>query len=213
MFSGKQVDKEHYSGSYDDLERFTSYYLQTKVVLGLDVKSVLEIGIGNKTVANYLEEAGLKVTTADFDKDLKPDIVADIRDMKTIKDNSFDVVMACEVLEHLPWDEVDLALKEILRVTKKYALISVPWSAWPAGVSFQIPNFFSPKGVSKVDLGFLIPRFYAKTKWKGEHYWEIGSKGYPLRKVRSKMTEDFNLLDEFQNPHHRIHHYFVLEKK
>jgi ubiquinone/menaquinone biosynthesis C-methylase UbiE len=214
MFSGKQVDKELYhKDSYDHLGRFTSYYYQIRSVLDLDVESVLEIGIGNKTVFNYLKQAGLKVTSGDFDKDLEPDVVCDVRDMKGVKDNSFDLVMACEVLEHLPWEEVDLALKELHRVSKRYVLVSVPWSAWPVGVSFQIPNFFSSKGYSTVDLGFVLPRFYARTKWRGEHYWEIGSKGYPLRKVRSKFTEDFSLVKEFQNPHHRIHHYFVLEKK
>ena len=53
---------------------------------------MLEIGVGNRTVSNYLKENGVDITTFDFDKELKPDIVGDVRDMKGIKDNSFDVV-------------------------------------------------------------------------------------------------------------------------
>ena len=37
---------------------------------------------------------------------------------------SFDLVVACEVLEHLEFPE--LAIQELLRITKRYQLISVP---------------------------------------------------------------------------------------
>ena len=40
-------------------------------------------------------------------------------------DNRFDLVIACEVLEHL--DTPDVAIAELARVTSRFALISVPW--------------------------------------------------------------------------------------
>jgi ubiquinone/menaquinone biosynthesis C-methylase UbiE len=40
-------------------------------------------------------------------------------------DKSFDLVMACEVLEHL--ELPDLALQEVSRVSRSFVLISVPW--------------------------------------------------------------------------------------
>ena len=80
---------------------------------------MLEIGVGNRTVSNYLKENGVDITTFDFDKELKPDIVGDVRDMKGIKENSFDVIMACEVLEHIPFDDVEYALKELHLFARK----------------------------------------------------------------------------------------------
>lgn len=38
--------------------------------------------------------------------------------------NSYDLVIACEVLEHL--DEPAIAMNELLRLSKKYVLVSVP---------------------------------------------------------------------------------------
>ncbi|MGH7246123.1 MAG: methyltransferase domain-containing protein [Candidatus Levyibacteriota bacterium] len=40
------------------------------------------------------------------------------------KTNAFDTVLCTEVLEHL--DDPQMAIKELVRVTKKYALLSVP---------------------------------------------------------------------------------------
>lgn len=104
-----QVPKEHYIGKYDDLMRFISYYYQIDLIRKLNPDSVLEIGIGNKTVSNYLQQNEIKIETCDFDKELKPDYIADIRDLP-FKDNSYSAVIACEVLEHLPWKDVDKAL-------------------------------------------------------------------------------------------------------
>jgi ubiquinone/menaquinone biosynthesis C-methylase UbiE len=41
------------------------------------------------------------------------------------RDGAFDLVVACEVLEHL--EAPDVALKEIVRVCRGYVLASVPW--------------------------------------------------------------------------------------
>lgn len=50
--------------------------------------------------------------------------VQDAEKLTLYQDNSFDLVVCCEVLEHL---KNPLAgLKEIRRITKKYAIISVP---------------------------------------------------------------------------------------
>lgn len=44
------------------------------------------------------------------------------------KDREFDLVLALEVIEHIK--EFEKALDEIKRVTKKFALITVPWEPW-----------------------------------------------------------------------------------
>jgi len=47
----------HYSfgREYDTRERFVSYHYQTSLVKESGVKEILEVGIGNKTVSNYLQ--------------------------------------------------------------------------------------------------------------------------------------------------------------
>lgn len=43
------------------------------------------------------------------------------------RDRSFDVVLCCEVLEHLPKEVFQRTLDEMARVARKYILISVPY--------------------------------------------------------------------------------------
>ena len=109
-----QVNKEHYfNPNYDYVNKFISYFYQIDSISNLkDIKSVLEVGIGNKTVSNYLKTNGFKVTTCDFDKSLKPDKVADVRNLPFNK-NQFDVVLCSEVLEHIPLKDVHKALSEL----------------------------------------------------------------------------------------------------
>jgi len=57
------------------------------------------------------------------------------------QDNSFDLVVCTEVLEHL--EEPSKVLKEILRVSKKYVLISVPNEPF-----FMLGNFIRGKNLS-----------------------------------------------------------------
>jgi len=50
------------------------------------------------------------------------------------KDKSVDLVVCCEVLEHL--EDPEAALSELKRVSKKYILLSVPLEPW-----FRLLNF------------------------------------------------------------------------
>jgi ubiquinone/menaquinone biosynthesis C-methylase UbiE len=206
-----QVNKKHYKKDYDDLRRWISYHYQIKTIIKTKPKKVLEIGKGNGLVSDYLKKSKIKVTTCDFDKRLKPDVVADIRKIP-FKDKKFDLVYACQVLEHLPWSESLKAIKELKRVSKKYVLISLPYHSirfdWI--ISFQrIKNFFKREFL---DLSIRIPRM-TKIKFKGEHYWEIGAKGYPLRKIRKELRKEFDIKNEFSPILNKYHQFFLLEVK
>ena len=53
-------------------------------------------------------------------------------------DDSFDLVMATEILEHLP--DPRLGLREVKRVSRRYCLLSVPHEPW-----FRAMNFLRGK--------------------------------------------------------------------
>lgn len=207
-----QVPKEHYFGKYDDVMRFISYFYQIDLVKKLKPNNVLEIGIGNKTVANYLKQNGIKIDTCDFDKCLKPDYVADIRDLP-FDDKSYDVVMACEILEHIPWKDVDKALNELHRISKRYVLISIPYSSADFELVLKFP--FIGRIIKKpfLDLFFRIPCFFMKIKFSDEHYWEMGRKNYPAKKIRDTFKKYFEILKEVRPIIDSYHYFFILEKK
>lgn len=207
-----QVPDTLYYETYDDLDRFVSYYHQIDAVRKLGVKKVLEIGIGNKTVTNYLKQHGYDVVTCDFDANLRPDHSADIRKLP-FGDGSFDAAVAFEILEHLPFEEVPKALEELSRVSKRYILISVPYSS--AASEFFL-NLRLPGFSRKWHWAVRIPYFFVRAGIRGrnkEHYWEIGRKGFSKKKVRAVLKRYFNVESEYTPRFDAFHRFFTLTKK
>ena len=118
-----QVPKETYYEDYDTVLRFISYHYQIEEVLKAQPDKCLEIGVGNKTVANYIKQCGINIDTCDFDPDLEPDFVADIRKLP-LEDKTYDMTLACEIIEHIPWEDVPTALKELQRVKLRQLLLN-----------------------------------------------------------------------------------------
>lgn len=207
--SPTQVDKSHYFNvKYDTKERWSSYWYQIHDVLKQNPKSVLEIGVGNKTVSDYLRKLGMKVTTCDFDKNLNPDVTASVLDMP-FKENSFDAVLCAEVLEHLPFNNFQKALKEILRVTTSKAILTLPHLSL-THIYFAgklIPYVAKIEAMLKID--FPLAR-----QFDGEHYWEIGEKGYPLNKIIEAIQKSgFNVQKTYYPHENPRHQFFILQKK
>ena len=80
---------------------------------------------------NRISQAARKYVTADYDRgdcDLKLDISA----MLSVPDQSFDVVICCDVLEHVPDDRA--AMREIHRILRASgtAILTVPQMDPPA---------------------------------------------------------------------------------
>jgi len=202
-----QVSPRHYHHEYDFLERWVSYWHQISEVLALKPKRVLEIGIGNGLVTHYLRKEGVDVVTADVDARLKPDVVADVTDLRMFKSGSFDLVMCCEVLEHLPFVQFDKALGEIHRVARQRSIISLPHF----GLTFAFSLYLPVIGWKKFSAKFPFPM---KHVFNGEHYWEIGKRGYPLGLIRHHIQKaGFDIAKSynvFENPYHR---FFILKKR
>src|SRR5262249_34963101 len=117
---------EHYwSRDYNSKERFCSFWHQVDETLSLEPETVLEVGPGSGIVTYCLRHAGIQMTTVDLDAELGPDVVGSVTQLP-LADGSFDAVLCCEVLEHLPWEEAEAALGELARVTRKGVVLSLP---------------------------------------------------------------------------------------
>jgi 2-polyprenyl-3-methyl-5-hydroxy-6-metoxy-1,4-benzoquinol methylase len=118
-------------------QRLLNIFFKTieKTVFDLKVSEILEVacGAGFSTLSLSKIFAGKNFQASE----IRPDLVekAKLRNQKVeIKceslyelkrpDNSFDLLLALEVLEHL--ENPELALRELKRVTSKYCLLSVP---------------------------------------------------------------------------------------
>ncbi|MBI2446237.1 MAG: class I SAM-dependent methyltransferase [Parcubacteria group bacterium] len=196
----------YFDENYDDEKRWMSYFYQVKEVLAFKPESVLVIGKGNGLVAEYLKLRGVKVITIDIDENTKPDIIASVIKMP-FRDSEFDIILCAQVLEHLPYGDFEKSLLEIKRVAKLGAVISLPHFGPAIRFLFKFPFF--------PEIKFMIKVPYPKKHiYKGEHYFEIGKKGFGLRKIKKDfkkagifITKDYIV---FENP---LHHFFILRKQ
>ena len=105
------------------------------IVRQINPESILDVGAGEGFTLNKLKEnnlgkkiEGIEYTkeAIDLGKKMFPEInikQGTIYDLP-YKNNSFDLIISTEVLEHL--DDPAEAVKEIIRVSKKYLLLTVP---------------------------------------------------------------------------------------
>jgi ubiquinone/menaquinone biosynthesis C-methylase UbiE len=203
-----QVEPNHYfKQSYDSKERFISYWHQINELIKFKSTSILEIGIGHSLVFNYLKQRGYNITSMDIDPRLNPNIVGSVVNMPFF-DETFEVVACFELLEHLPYNQFFTALRELNRVSVKYAVLSIPDASWVYRFYIQVPT------VGEFKELIQLPQLKApKHEFDGQHYWEIGKAGYPLKKIINDIDKaEFNIertYRVFETPYHR---FFILKK-
>lgn len=202
-----QVDKKHYYNfNYNHKARWLTYHYQLSFLNKYEGKDVLEIGPGHGWMRDVAKDLGINIKTVDFDPELKPDYVASIEKLP-IDDDSFDIVCAFEVLEHLPYEKLETNLKEMLRVAKKYVIISVPDHRHTLlRLNLKIP-------LCKEITIFRRRETNIEHVFDGQHYWEIGKKQYPLSRVLKDLKQsDFNLVEHAVFHDVPTNHYFVFKK-
>lgn len=146
--------KKHFSSN--PLQRWLMkqfYQTLTKLIQDLKIKSVLDAGcaegfglnvIKNKQSVKKLAGLDQSVESITLGNKLHPFIEFTKGDIYRMpyKDGQFEMVMCLEVLEHL--EKPKKALKEIMRVSKKYCLLSVPNEPW-----FRLANLLRGKNISR----------------------------------------------------------------
>ena len=200
---------------YDHKARWLNYFTQIRAVAkaisierGNSSFSVLEIGPSHGLVTEYLRKFGVSVKTLDRKKEYNPDYLGSVTSIPC-HDNTFDFVLASEILEHLTFEEYKKALTEIFRVTRKYAFITVP-DVRHTLIDLYIKLPLLPS------LAFSL-RFPTRKQMPklpiGAHQWEIGRPGMSAKKVSAEMKNTgFIVIDEFVNRDTPRNHCFYLKK-
>jgi len=203
----KQVDATHYDfARYVKMDRWSSYHYQITETLALSPKDLLEVGGGDGVLRSYIKaHTNIAYRSLDVAEDLHPDILGGVEAIP-LPDASVDCVVAFEVLEHLPFDRFSCALSEIARVTKKHAIISLPHFGPPVKFLLKLP--FLPE----IRFAWKVP-FKKVHEWNGEHYWEIGKKGYAPHVIREAVEKYFTVKKEYVPFENQYHHFFILGKK
>ena len=124
-------------------------------------KSILDVGC-----ADGLLWEGFPYRGTLLDKEVRegaepchPDVVGTAEDLP-FADNSFDIVLLSEILEHL--EKPEIALREATRVAKLKVILTVPWEAvWrPEYKPFTNPehiHYFDPLMLQTLISGLELP--------------------------------------------------------
>ncbi|MEJ2558303.1 MAG: class I SAM-dependent methyltransferase [Anaerolineae bacterium] len=126
------------------LRRFHQRILE--LVGGTGARCILDVGCGEGFTMRELREGGVQAAMVGIDFSpgalawnqahhmaQSPLKVADVHHLP-FQDHSFDLVLCLEVLEHLP--DSAFGLRELLRVSRDYVLVSVPHEPFFRGVNF-----------------------------------------------------------------------------
>lgn len=202
-----QVDVDSYRRHYMTLPRMITHWHQADAVslVTQGGSKVLEIGPGAGHTTWLLRNWGMDVTTLDFDKSVNPDIVGDVTKMPC-ENNSFECVLAAEVLEHIPFNEFGKALSELRRICYGNVIITLP--APFAGISALL-NF---SGLNTKGFYLGLP-YWVTHKFDGQHYWELGKRGYSLWRIRRLIRrQGFRIVREFRPAPSLYCYFFVLAR-
>ena len=146
-----------------------NHFIKTLVAKAnsLGVNSLLDVGCGEGFILERIISSGFdpdcvcgvdisKMAINFAHKRLK-EVDFKISDARSLvcKSNSYDLVLCNEVLEHT--EEFEKIIKELLRVSKQYVLISVPWEPL-----FSYCNLFFGKNATKLGRDTEHVNFWSK---------------------------------------------------
>lgn len=185
----RQFDKEYFDG--DRLHGYGGYYYHPKFwkvtvkrfqhyyQLAEDA-SVLDVGCGKGFMLHDFKELMPNLTIAGIDiseygiehaiETVKPFLRVGNAKELPYEDNSFDLVISINTIHNLPLEECKQALREIQRVSRKHAFITV--DAWR--------NDEEKERMKKWNLTALTymhvddwKKLFAEVGYTGDYYWFI----------------------------------------
>lgn len=210
--------------SYARAKNFTSVWHQLNEIWQLpksEVHTILEVGKGIGLFNAIIDRYDYDVTTLDINDTYQPDLVGDILDMPVLE-NSYDLVCAFEVLQHIPSKKMGEALREMARVASRYVYISLPCrtSSVNLGITLdfrqRILNRLSCNGrfFRSFGVGRLADQDEEKLQERDDpdhpHYWEVGTQSFSKKSIiKNAESAGLEVIKEFHNPEH-AYHWFIL---
>jgi len=200
------------------------FYQAQPIVEKEDIHSVLEFGGGRNTTRSLSNHMGIEHYDVDVNNRFFPDFNSSIMDFD-FKGNQYDLVCSFQCLEHNPFEDLDKLIPHMMKFSKKYFFISVPYKGKFMSLSLNInlPKLNFSKQLLWVPNWFLSPAIDEKKirkqakkhpeKFHDYHWWEVGMRGLSRNSFINKM-ENYGLrsIDTFHNPLMPYHLFCLFEK-
>lgn len=201
---GREV---YFSDGYFSYPQLFSFVHQIKHIADMRPQSAVEVGIGNGFVSSYLGRAGIDVLTADINPALEPDICAPLHELPGLVSAKRDVVICCEVLEHMPLEQLDANL-DYLKALGDRLYLTLPNSRRAWGLSFML---HLPR-ISRrpIDANIEIP--WHRSIEGGPHFWEVGLNPRCTRQsIVARLKQRYAKVTSGRFALNPYHVYFVCE--
>jgi hypothetical protein len=178
--------------AYYSRKRIIQQWTQVHLLNTVDCNKVLEVGPALGLVTSLLVNLGYQVHTIDreprgFEYPDIPHFIKDIKDLRSEEIAGYDAIICCETLEHIEWEHVGSILATFRASGAKYLIVSVPYMALQLFLEIYLnrntfKQYFSMKK--------LLWRKEFKAEPPGGHQWEVGYKGYPLRRWENQLKDN-----------------------
>lgn len=171
----------------ENLEKKTETILK---MIPDDVHKIIDIGCGNGLITNVLSKKYEVVGADRSAKALESVTCSKINcscDQIPSENQSFDLVFSSELLEHLETPVLEKTVKEFVRLSKKYLLISTPFAENLEKSFIQCPHcryiFNRASHLQKFDLDKISELFpdFSVIDWKTEGALMRQYKGWLLK--------------------------------
>jgi SAM-dependent methyltransferase len=207
------VDRQRWAQELHLSNFINTYYQHRDLSTLAGVQSVLIVGPGQGLDVQVLRWRGYQVTTFDIDELFGPDYIGSVHDLRAFSDGQFDAVVVSHVLEHLAVPYLDASLKEIARVGQ-YALIYLP--IYGLHVRLRITSNLRDLDLAAIVSFFnyfekpdgLTPRYMG-----GQHFWEVGMRGFKPSDIAKRMSRFFEILAVYRNRDWIASQNYVLRSK
>lgn len=156
------------------VKRFRDYYRLA------DDASVLDVGCGKGFTLHDFKELMPNITVAGIDiseyayehamEDIKPFLRVGNAKELPYEDNSFDLVISINTIHNLPLEECKRSLREIKRVSRKYAFLTV--DAWRTEEEHERMMKWNLTALTYMHVDDW-KKLFAEVGYTGDYYWFI----------------------------------------
>ncbi|TXS94531.1 class I SAM-dependent methyltransferase [Parahaliea aestuarii] len=163
----------YFNENYFELAQLCSYAHQISDIYQTGAREILEIGVGSGLTSSFLRKSGRKVTTADINPNLSPDICAPLSELgRYVGELKYDLVVCCEVLEHMPFEQFEESV-ELLRSFSKNLYLTLP--AYRRTLGFGGMFRFPRLGMLPFNFHLELPN---RKPISPSHFWEVDSESF-----------------------------------